>query len=139
MFSSLIKANIPRWVIAVLYNWYSKLFVKVKWKGVFSKCFAVESGVRQGSSLSPAIFNVFINIFIIRLRQENRGCTINGMSVTVVMYADDLLILSATVGGLQQLLNCCNTVAAEPLLEFNCNKSTCSVIGPAAKNNIEDL
>ena len=32
LYSTLIKSGLPRWVIAVLINWYSKLHVAVRWK-----------------------------------------------------------------------------------------------------------
>ena len=55
------------------------------------------------------------------------------------MYANDILLLSATVHGVQQMLNCCSEVCAESLLEFNCNKSICTVIGPSSKFCIANL
>ena len=35
--------------------------------------FSVDSGVRQGSCLSPAIFNVFMNVFIVHLKLLNKN------------------------------------------------------------------
>src|ERR1051325_3988285 len=55
------------------------------------------------------------------------------------MYADDLLLLSATVHGLQQMLNCCSSLCSESLLEFNCKKSVCTSIGPSSKFLIHNL
>ena len=68
LYSTLIKSGVPVWIIDVIINWYSKLSIAVRWKGCLSQWCCVRSGVRQGSSLSPSIFNVFVNIFITRLR-----------------------------------------------------------------------
>ena len=101
--------------------------------------FNVGSGVRQGSSFSPAMFTVFVNIFIINLRVLTVGCKVNGCYISCLMYADDLILLSATVHGLQAMLNCCFSTSTELCLQFNCAKSTCTAIGPGAAQSISDM
>ena len=54
----------------------------------------------------------FINCFISEIRSEKSGCSINSSFLGIIMYADDLLLLSASVSGLQQMLNCCDTVSS---------------------------
>ena len=73
LFDSLIKADIPGWIIDLLVNWYCKLTVKVRWNGNLSQSFIVHSGVRQGSCLSLSLFNVFIDLLIFELRKINVG------------------------------------------------------------------
>ena len=75
-------------------DWYGKLFFAVKWNNVISLQFAVGSGVRQGSCLSPAIFNVFMNVFIVELKKLNLGCHVSQMFVGCLLYADDIILLS---------------------------------------------
>jgi len=54
LFTELLRASM-RWnVVYLLADWYSKLFVVVRWNDAFSAPFKVRSGVRQGSSLSPS-------------------------------------------------------------------------------------
>ena len=66
LFTSLIKAGLPKWVIAILISWCSKLQVSVRWKTATYFKFNVGSGVRQGSSFR-LLCSLFINIFIITL------------------------------------------------------------------------
>ena len=106
-------------------NWYSKLTVAVRWKGYLSYQFCVTSGVRQGSSLSPSVFNVYMNAFIAKLRHTGYGRNICGQFVGCILYADDIIILSASVHGLQDMLDCCFEVSCDLCLTFNCAKSSC--------------
>ena len=123
----------------LLVNWYNKLVVAVRWQGSLSDPFIVQSSVRQGSSLFPAIFNIFINAFIVKLRESNSDCCINGAFVGCVMYANDIILISASVNGLQSLLNCYHTVSLDLLLKFNCVKSTCIAIGLRSSFNISNM
>jgi Reverse transcriptase (RNA-dependent DNA polymerase) len=65
LFTSLLRTGMPRWVVYLLVDWYNKLQVAVRWMDSLSAYFKVGSGLRQGSSLSPALFNVYINVVII--------------------------------------------------------------------------
>ena len=101
--------------------------------------FSVFSGVRQGSCLSPAIFNVFMNVFIKQLKQLGAGCYISSLFLECILYADDILLLSPSVIGLQAMLDNCAEVAKVLLLEFNVEKSHCVVIGKKFASNITPM
>ena len=87
--------------------------MSVRWKTATSFKFNVGSGVRQGSSFSTALLKVFVNIFIINLRILSVDCNANGCYIDCLMFADDLILLSATVNGLQAMLKCCFSTSTE--------------------------
>ena len=57
------------------------------------------------------LFNLFINQFIVQLKANGIGCTIIDSYVGAIMYADDIILLSASVKGLQCMLNVCKSIA----------------------------
>jgi len=69
LFTALSRADMPRNVVHLLADWYSKVLVVVRWNDAFSAPFKVGSGVRQGSSPSPSLFYVFINRVIMDLKR----------------------------------------------------------------------
>jgi len=76
LFESLKNTGLPSCILIILTNWYSKLTVAVRWKNALSTSFGVSCGVRQESSLSPSIFNVFMDLYIFKLRALSASCCI---------------------------------------------------------------
>ena len=58
--------------------------------------FSIVNGTRQGSVLSPALFAVYMDEILIKLRNLGVGCYVGGVFMGALGYADDpvLLVLS---------------------------------------------
>jgi len=80
-----------------------------------------------------------MNIFIVRLKTLGTGRCISGYSLKRFLYADDIILLSASVSGLQSLLNCCYAVSQDVKLDFNYSKSCCFSVGRRHSAKISDM
>jgi len=80
-----------------------------------------------------------MNVFIVKLRHTGYGCNVCGQFVGCILHADDIIILSASVHGLQNMLDCCFEVSCDPCLTFNCAKSSGFAIGMGNKLRISDM
>ena len=130
LFSTLIKLNLPEFFIDTIINWYSRLSVNIRWCDSYSTSLRILSGVRQGGVLSPTLFNIYIDPMIKTLRKSDIGCHMYNMFAGCIMYADDLVLLSASVFDLQNMIDICNSVANDLSIVFNIKKSKCISIGP---------
>lgn len=69
----------------------------------------ISSNIQDGSncSLSPTLFNTYLNDLIPELKTSNSSPLglPNKSSVSCIMYADDLILLSESVQGLQSMLD----------------------------------
>ena len=101
------------------------MYVCIRWSGFYSSAFSVHSGVRQGSVLSPMLFNLYVNKIIICLKTSGAGCYFRNCYVGCIMYADDLLLLSCSVLSLQAMLDTCSCVGKQLGISFN-GKTNCN-------------
>ena len=85
--------------------------------------FEVNSGVRQGDSLSPTLFNIYINDLIIDLNSMDLGVDINGRRVCCLLYADDIVIFCNTESDLQKLLDRAHRWCYKWKMQINYEKS----------------
>ena len=72
-----------------------------------------------GAVLSPILYCIYIDGLFTRLRKEEAGCWVNGNYVGIVAYADDLMLLSPTINGLQEMTKTCEDYGKSHNLMFS--------------------
>jgi hypothetical protein len=113
----------------LLRRWYRALRAVVRWRGKTSPEFRVTKGTRQGSVLSPSLFNAFIDGLLCELAGSRDGISIGPDHYTHVAYADDITLVSATATGLQRLIDRCCAYANVWRFRYNPRKSVCMIAG----------
>ena len=112
-----------------LYNWYAESYAQVRWENRLSTQFQITKGMKQGSKLSPVLFNIFINDLLLKLKPMNSGVKIHDFHINVLAYADDLNLISTTAIGLQKLINICYQYAQMWRMRFNPLKTSIVCVG----------
>lgn len=136
LFYKLIKANVPVIFVRLLYVWYTTQNFCVKWGQKLSASFMVINGVRQGSILSPILFNFYLEDLSNELHDLKVGCHISDICCNHLFYADDCVLIAPSPNALQKLLNCCQKFADKNELVYNEKKTKCMVFKP---NGFYDL
>ena len=95
-----------------------------------------QNGVRQGSVLSPTLFNVYIDSLSLKLSQSNIGCKLNSQFYNHLVYADDTVLLAPSPTALQKLINICTDFARCHGLVYNEEKTKYMCVKPAAMKNL---
>ena len=102
---------------------YSSTSSCLKINGELTNFFDIHNGVRQGDPLSPTLFSLFIDGLIQELKSLNLGVDIGGLILTLLAYADDLVLLSYSEENMQKLLDCLTKWCAKWRLSINNAKS----------------
>ena len=121
LFKTLLERKVDPILLRVMLYIYTHQQCDVKWSEQHSYSFAVKNGVRQGAVSSAILFAVYINELLALLRSSGLGCHIHGVFFGALVFADDILLLSASRSGLQTLVNMCQDFAASRNLKFGTN------------------
>ena len=119
----LMNRKMPVELLDLLTRWYSNCWSCIKWNNVISDFFQIKFGVRQGSVLSPYLFAVYLDDIVIKLSRSYQH-------VVIVLYADDILLLTPSVCDLQCLLLECEAELKNVDMMINAKKSCCLRFGP---------
>ena len=124
----------PLFVVKLLMFWYTKQDMKVRWGNTLSSSFQVGNGIKQGSILSPVLFNIYMDKLSMTLNNTAIGGQIGGQLLNYLCYADGMCLISIYSAGMQELLNVCHSYSIEHSLLYNGNKSYSLCFKPTLSN-----
>ena len=106
LFYKMSKYNIKGPFLNIVQDMYRNLTYCIKTDDGLSSSFETKIGVKQCCVLSPALFSLYLNDLT---KSFEVGCDPvslgnNGLHISCLMYADDIVLLSQTANGLQKLL-----------------------------------
>ena len=105
---------------------YNTVTACVRDKGNYSKYFPCPKGVKQGCLLSPQMFCFFINELATEVSKSGRhGIQIvpGAIEIFMLLFADDIILMSSSVVGLQNQLTVLKKEADKLLLSINMEKT----------------
>ena len=121
LFEDLRQRKVSSIFLRILLFVYCEQRCDVRWNNKYSNRFPISNGVKQGSVSSPILWSCYINKLILQLRSLKIGCRIGGQYLGIVVYADDIFLLSASQMGLQAMLSIFEQFATSKNLKYSVN------------------
>ncbi len=109
LFNKLLEYNIDGKIYNCIKALYNHPLSSVKLNNYVTDWLSTESGVRQGDSLSPTLFAIFINDLANELKELDMGIPFDKDKICILLFADDIVILAENESQLQKLLDFVNT------------------------------
>lgn len=114
-----IQGNILNCLMAL----YENVKCCVRVNGSFTDWFPVDTGVKQGCILSPILFAMYINDLTIAIKVLGKGVSTDSEKISILLYADDVVLLSDTEQGLQDMLSLVHSWCQQWKLSINVEKT----------------
>ena len=135
----LLRDKVPSYLVNILSSIFMKSKVCVHFNGSFSNSWQIKQGVRQGRILSAYFFTYYIDDILKRVFSEDIGCCIGVNKFNVLAYADDIVLISPSAGGLRFLMNIFNDSVGVHRLYLNVNKTKIMVFRNKKKKVFNDI
>ncbi|XP_065645758.1 uncharacterized protein LOC136076212 [Hydra vulgaris] len=124
------QKKIPLSVVHTISSLYRSGTANVSYLGCTSEEFRLSQGVRQGSILSPHLYNIYTENLLEKIVSESKvGTSINGVYTGVIAYADDIILQSSTISGLQNLINIVQKYVISNFIKLNAEKTEFLISG----------
>ena len=121
---------LPKTVIRTMIQLYIHGDASVRYRHRKSSPFQLSQGVRQGSVLSPHLYNFYTRDIIDNIKSMQAGTYLPTLDTSIIAFADDLILLSSTLRGLQDMIDKCVECGKDHLIKFN-DKTQFTVAGKA--------
>ena len=119
----LLCYNIDCKIYHLIKRMYTNTEFCLKINNLFTDWFHVSGGVRQGDNLSPTLFGLYINDLALHIKELNKGIKVGPDRISILLYADDMVLLAENERDLQEMLNSMSVWMSKWRLNVNVTKS----------------
>ena len=110
-------------ILQAIQSLYVNVSCAVKVNEHFTDFFPVKQGLKQGCGLSPALFSIYINDLAAEINALHCGIKFDNNEVSILLYADDVVLISESEDDLQNMLNTLNNWCNKWRLAVNESKT----------------
>ena len=113
-------------MLSALKNMYQSVTACVKTPAGLTEFFPCTLGVKQGCPLSPCLFGLYIDKLEKILLEQSDECAapfLKGLPVPILLYADDIALISESKEGLQNCLDLLSQFCDNQQLTVNLKKT----------------
>ena len=122
----LYKTGIDITLFKVILDMFKDVYSCVRVNGQTSELFPILQGTRQGQSISPLLYLIFINDLIDKVEKSEDCLRINNTSYGCPTSADDMVLLSLSKNGLDRLIDLCFKNSLNERYRYNIEK--CNIV-----------
>ena len=121
-------------LLNIIIDMYRKMKCQVRTVDGSSTSFSLNNGLMQGESLSPTLFSILINDIVYAMTKCClMGVDINGVKVSVLKYADDIVLMATSPEGLQTGIDILKNYCEMNKLTVNVAKSKAMCVSKRRK------
>ena len=125
----------PLLMVRMIMSMYESQASRCRYFNASSNYYHITNGVRQGGVASPILFIVYMDELYRRLADSGFGLYVGTVYFGVVGYADDLLLLAASIYVLNKMLKICEEFGREFDILYNPSKSKYIVFNDSGDNH----
>ena len=116
--------------LETLKSMYSDDSVRCTVNGATTRSVFLRRGLRQGCSLSPMLFALYVIGIGEDLSKSGEGFSVGNVMVSGLLFADDIVLISRTSEGLKRLFRVVKDNCDKLLLEVNTGDGKSEVVSP---------
>ena len=102
---------------------YEGDFISAEVNGVSTSPVYLRRGLRQGCSLSPMLFALYVSGLGQDLTVASQGVKLHNFTISAIFFADDIVLIARTADGLRELLEIVNRHCADLKMSLSVSKS----------------
>ena len=135
LFQKLLSYKITGKFYNSIRNMYTQDLACICTDNSLTEPFKIDQGVKQGCILSPLLFNIFISDLSKSLdKGVNNPVNIGGLkTLNSIIWADDLLILSESENGMNNMLKNLEEYTKANLIQINLDKTKCMIFNKTGR------